>query len=456
MLQLIGNTFCRLINWPVRRTLVRQCRAFCTLARADVLSDQFCRLRRLLIHAQLHVPYYRKLFNQASFDASTIRALSELRILSVLTKDRTRAAGEDMLAENFPRERLMHKSTGGSTGEPLVFFRHREYLKASRMGTYRNMMLCGWKPGDPVANFWGVNDPASFHRRARKEQLTMGFYTFNAFDAGPQVFGGWLQRLAQIRPVTLYGYASTIWLFCQWMKGVQSQNKRNVQKDWAKCLKGVFLTAERLHGFQRALIEEVLGVPVFNLYGSTEIQNIAFECTRGNMHVATDSVVVEVDAPQGDLGDFILTSLRNYAMPFIRYRNGDRGRLLGYVCDCGIQTPCISLEISRTCDNFQTRSGRVIHGEFFTHMMEGVGGIEKFQFRQVSLDRVDLQVVASPTLQDSDRARVVSIPDAISVKTNHELKVELLWVADIVPTHRGKHLFTISEIAEGSSRLDLS
>ncbi len=356
-----------------------------------------------------------------------------------------------MLADTFSKGQLIAKSTGGSTGEPLVFYRHGEYLQASQMGTYRNMTLCGWRPGDPVANFWGINDPASFGKRRLKEELKMGFYTFNAFDAGPRVFGEWVERLGRIQPVALYGYASTIWLFCKWIREKTiEQEEAEVAEKWRGRLKGVFLTAERLHGFQRELIEDVLGVPVFNLYGSTEIQNIAFECTKGNMHVATDFVVVEVDAPEGEIGDFLLTSLHNYAMPFIRYRNGDRGQLLGHVCDCGIEMPCISLDISRSCDNFRTKSGRVIHGEFFTHVMEGIDGVQKFQFRQVSLEKVELRVVragsAEQELTGEAEEKIAKVPRIVAEKTGDELTVEVMWVDKIAPTNRGKHLFTISEI----------
>ena len=435
------NMICRLV------CLKRRCEVNCEWlpllrkSRAGVAADQLHRLRQLLEHSKVHVPHYRDMLTGSPVDLSR---------LPVLTKDVIRTESDRMLSDTFSREALIEKSTGGSTGEPLVFYRHREYLHASQMGTFRNLSLCGWLPGDPVANFWGVNDPRHFRKRALKEQFGMGFYTFNAFDAGPQVFGAWLRRLDTVRPVVLYGYASTIWLFCKWLKDVHPQKSWKTRKGWDHRLKGVFLTAERLHGFQRELIEEVLGVPVFNLYGSTEIQNIAFECTHGNMHVATDFVVVEVDGPPGEAGDFLLTSLHNYAMPFIRYRNGDRGRLLGYVCDCGIEMPCISLDISRTCDNFRTRSGRVIHGEFFTHVMEGIQGVAKFQFRQTSLERVELRVVranhgSGGGVVDSSVARV---PGIVSGKTDGELQVEVMWVDDIPPTNRGKHLFTISEIED--------
>ena len=164
-----------------------------------------------------------------------------------------------MIADNFAPERLMEKSTGGSTGEPLVFYRHREYLASAMMGNFRNFSLCGWQPGEPIANFWGINDPSTFRMRALKEQLDLGFNTFDAFDAGETQFEEWAARLQGIRATVWYGYASTIWIFCKWLTA-NTGPAASVPRP-----KGIFVTAERLHDFQRELIGSTLNAPVFNL-----------------------------------------------------------------------------------------------------------------------------------------------------------------------------------------------
>ena len=44
-------------------------------------------------------------------------------------------------------------------------------------------------------------------------------------------------------------------------------------------VKGAFTTAEKLYKPQREVIERVFGCKVFDSYGSSEVQNIAAECT---------------------------------------------------------------------------------------------------------------------------------------------------------------------------------
>jgi phenylacetate-CoA ligase len=96
-------------------------------------------------------------------------------------------------------------------------------------------------------------------------------------------------------------------------------------------VRGVFTTAEKLFPQQREVIEAVFGCRVFDCYGSSEVQNIATECPRGRMHINADYVVVETDGREraGDgSAPLLVTSLRNYAMPFLRYRNEDHGALV--------------------------------------------------------------------------------------------------------------------------------
>lgn len=64
-----------------------------------------------------------------------------------------------------------------------------------------------------------------------------------------------------------------------------------------------------------------------NMYGSEEMNGIAYECPDHHMHVLDDNVFVEVMnkneiVSSGD-GDVIITNLSNKAMPLIRYYQGD-------------------------------------------------------------------------------------------------------------------------------------
>jgi phenylacetate-CoA ligase len=124
---------------------------------------------------------------------------------------------------------------------------------------------------------------------------------------------------------------------------------------------------EQLFPFQRAAIERFVARRAIDSYGATEIGALAGECPAGSMHVYSDHVHLEVfhgDTPAdaGEFGDIVATALHNPAMPLIRYRVGDRGRLSPERCRCGLPQPVLLDLQARRQDVFAAADGSVHHG----------------------------------------------------------------------------------------------
>ncbi|MGA9475704.1 MAG: hypothetical protein WBV36_24780, partial [Terriglobales bacterium] len=277
----------------------------------------------------------------------------------------------------------------------------------------------------------------------RVRQFIRRMYQFDPFFAGEKDMEKWVDIFARIRPRVILGYASTIALFASYLE-------RHGQKIGG--VKGAFTTAEKLYKPQREAIERVFGCKVFDSYGSSEVQNIAAECTEGKMHINADFVVLEEDRAEGDEPrPFLVTSLQNYSMPFIRYRNEDCGYLSSETCTCGNHFPLMRLEIARTSDNFIFPGGRVVHGEFFTHLMYGSSGIVTFQFHQTAVDEIILSIVPGP---GDVAARAEKIKDAIrqirAVTPDRPVRVEVREVESIPLSKAGKYRFTRSDVSATS------
>ncbi|MGA2003789.1 MAG: hypothetical protein ABSG70_10430 [Terriglobales bacterium] len=411
----------------------------------QVREKQFQDLRALLAHAETLVPYYRNLFRTLGIRSQEIRNWDDFARLPILTKDIIRANQRDLIREDVPVERLQPHFSGGSTGVPLKFFRSPDYMVASDAGTYRNMEQCGWRPGEMVAFFWGGNDKMYAMWRVEFElrQFVRRMYQFDPFFAGEADMANWERLFARIRPRVILGYASTIARFASFL---------DMQGKKIGGIKGAFTTAEKLYRPQREVIERVFGCKVFDCYGSSEVQNIAAECCAGRMHVNADFVVVEEDKAEGDgPRPFLLTSLQNRSMPFIRYRNEDCGYLSQETCTCGNHFPLMRLEIARTSDNFVFPGGRVVHGEFFTHLMYGSDGIVNFQFHQTAIDEIILWIVPGP---GDAHAREEKIRDSIkqiqAVTPGHPIRVEVREVESIPLSSAGKYRFTRSDVNDES------
>jgi phenylacetate-CoA ligase len=214
-------------------------------------------------------------------------------------------------------------------------------------------------------------------------------------------------------------------------------------------VRGVFTTAEKLYREQREVIERVFRCRAFDCYGSSEVQNISAECPLGKMHINADFVVLEEEMAAGEAPrPFLLTSLQNWSMPFIRYRNDDCGYLSPELCSCGNNFPLMRLEIARTSDNFFLPGGRVVHGEYFTHLMYGSDGIANFQFHQTAVDEITLQIVPGP---GDSQARQHQIRKAVEhirgLCPAHPIRIDVQEVASIPLSSAGKHRFTRSDVS---------
>lgn len=90
-------------------------------------------------------------------------------------------------------------------------------------------------------------------------------------------------------------------------------------------------------------IEERLGSKLFPHYGSREMAlGGAITCAaHAGMHLRENHVIAEIVSPEGkplpegEWGELVITTIGMEAMPLIRYRTGDRARLLPGVCPCG-------------------------------------------------------------------------------------------------------------------------
>jgi phenylacetate-CoA ligase len=253
----------------------------------------------------------------------------------------------------------------------------------------------------------------------------------------------WLRIWPSVGARIAHGYASTIARFCEHIE----KTGKSVTP-----LRGVFTTAEKLFPKQRDTISRVFGCSVYDCYGSSEVQNIATQCPDGRMHINADFVVLETEPSSLDLDNqtkpFLLTSLRNYAMPFIRYRNEDCGSLIEDDCDCGNSFPLMELNISRVSDSFVLPNGRIVHGEFFTHLMYGSKGISTFQFHQTATDHITIWVVPGVGSDEARQRTLLSAVAQVKALSPQKLTVEVRETDNIPLSSAGKHRFTRSDVSQ--------
>ena len=101
-------------------------------------------------------------------------------------------------------------------------------------------------------------------------------------------------------------------------------------------------TSQAMLPEERKKIQSVYKCPLVSSFGTRECWNIAFECTKGNLHVNSDYLIVDLVDDDGKIideydkeGNVLITHLANIHMPLIKYKFGDRAKKLRIKCSCG-------------------------------------------------------------------------------------------------------------------------
>jgi phenylacetate-CoA ligase len=215
--------------------------------------------------------------------------------------------------------------------------------------------------------------------------------------------------------------------------------------------RGLIATAGTLYDFMREQLEETFGCPVVNRYGSREVGDIAGECLqRRGLHVLPWCAHVEVlddeDRPvgPGEEGDVVVTGLTNLAMPLIRYRIGDRATLPrgSEPCPCGRATPMLAGVTGRSVDMFVGEGGRLVDGEYFTHLLYFRPWLRQFQVVQAARDRVVYRLATRDALPEGERAELI---EKTRLALGDGCAVEFELVESIAPSSSGKLRYTMRE-----------
>ena len=422
-------------NRSRRLTYLRQLERSQFWTPETIRNLQWRRLKSVLSSAYAHCPFYQRKFREAGLRPEDIRSFDDFVRVPTTSKEEIQEHGDDLLAANVPRERLVRDMTGGSTGSPLVFYYDRDRLDSREAATHRHDRWAGLELGAKLALLWGApsDTRTSGWQRLRADLLARRLVLdASAIDAARML--DFAQRLRRFQPAVILAYANTMALFTRFLRargigGIRPQ--------------GIICSAELLTDDNRALIEQTFGCRVFNRYGSREFAVIASDCPAGRMHINAENLFVEVpDEGPGDAGNILVTDIRNSAMPLIRYRTDDVGRLPGGRCECGRGLPLLDLVGGRVTDFLTTTSGTQVSGIVLaTYAITNIQGIRQVQFVQRRQTRVDIHIVRG---SDWSEGSLAALLDRSRTFLGADMEFEVLF-PDSIPLERsGKHRFSIS------------
>ena len=282
------------------------------------------------------------------------------------------------------REELINGRTSGSNGKYLnIYWDKNESIRSLlSLWLYRRKYY-GIDSRDKMCFFYTSRNLGNTEQRIWTHRNQRGF---SKNDLNMQELVRIYEDMKIFKPIWLNVQPSMAALLC---KCIRKYNLTGLDS-----IRYVEFTGEMLSDSIRKEVESIFKCKTANQYGANEVNSIAYECPYGNMHIMNSNVYVEIVNENDELVDdqtegyICVTSLTNKAMPFIRYKIGDRGYIRNITdCPCGNCNKILDVTAGRENDYAIDNKGEMVNSYVFVRAIDNMniifdGAIKQFQVEQ--------------------------------------------------------------------------
>jgi len=412
------------------------------LSSIELQDIQLENLKAFLTDIGTSVPYYRDLFRSTGFDPGKLSSIEDLQQLPLTGKPEIRENQDRLKADDAVG--LARFNTGGSSGEPLIFYIGSKRVSHDVAAKWRATRWWNVDIGDPEIVVWG--SPIELGAQDRVRQIRDKLFRTQllpAFEMSEEKLDQFIATIQQVKPPMLFGYPSAL------AHIAGHAQKRGVDLSNIG-IRVAFVTSERLYDHQREAIEQVFGCPVANGYGGRDAGFIAHQCPEGSMHITSEDIIVEIIGddgkvlPVGESGEIVVTHLATRDFPFVRYRTGDVGILSDSLCNCGRGLPVLKEVQGRSTDFLIAQDGTVLHGLALIYILRDLPGIASFKITQESLDLTCVDIVRGDEYETTNEA---AITEVFKQRLGDAVDVNITYCNEIKPEKSGKFRYVVSKVA---------
>jgi phenylacetate-CoA ligase len=377
--------------------------------------------RLRIIEAARLVPAYRNLACASS---------SIWQDIPVLEKSLLRENLQEYINPRFDKQRLWLRPTSGTTGPAFTTYYSSEFFVQMQLV---DICKIAWLAGIYDSDFrsrpilcLSLHDKKYLPNRVwGPPDGSTGLTVRPIFDeSDPGSVSKIIALLEECQPSILTLKPN---ILQHLLERSTSELRSSIKRVRAIVCSGAELTEEL-----RLASNRELGIPTINAYGLSEIGFVGSECHLCcGFHVYPD-VIVEVlrdgQVSSSGVGDLLLSSGSNAAMPLLRYRTGDIGEVALENCECGRTGKRIVKLSGRRVPNFRLRDGT----EFAPTALDALLTVFPLQEFQVTQREVDLVEIGLQFPQSCDS-------DALSQQVKIFVKSEMRDLVRVltVPITRG-------------------
>lgn len=400
--------------------------------------------RKLLVeHAYNYCAFYREYYDSFNFHPSMLITEMDWEKVPVLEKWMIRQYGEKMISSAANFNKLFPSKTGGSTGKPLVVYKSKHV----------HFEVLGWR----ALQWYGIApwmNEAIVHRRVpitflqKIKNRAMWWPTRRAYLSATHISAGelawFVEEIIQKRIKWIVGYCGALEYVADYIL---------VQKIQIHSVKLVWSTSSPLTKIVRDKLERAFHCSVMDQYGCCEMGNIAIQKPHED-YLTVNSDYVHVDIIDGNtdvtnthkLGDICITDLNTLEFPLIKYRLGDRSRMIKTMMESEDGFPKLAFVQGRISDMIYLPDGSCIDGSYLTTICDNYSEyISCYQIYQTMSGNIIFRVIPKSKNEQSIAA-IYNVLNALYSLVERQIQVKL-ELTDKIDDFAGKRKFIISEIA---------
>ena len=378
-------------------------------------------------HAYDGSPFYQNRLDEAGVRPRDIRSLDDLQKLPLTTADGLKEGYPfPLLSVPFEKVVRIHASSGTTGRRKVLCYTEKDIADWTHFFA-RCYEMAGLDTTDRV-------------------QIAVGYGVWTAgisFQMGCEAFGamaipvgpGNLDMQCQF----LVDFGTTV-MCCTASMGLllAEEVHRRGLRDQIKLKKMIF-GSERASDAMRDRIRTLLGVEhMFDIPGMTELYGpgTGLDCPyHTGIHYWADYYILEIldpdtlePAPEGEIGEMVVTTLKKEAVPLIRYRTRDLTRIIPGTCPCGSILPRHDRLLGRSDDMIIFRAVNIYPGQV-DHVLSGIDAIgSEYQIivdrREDGRDYMRIKVEAAQGVE------TVQFED-ISKRISREVKKQIMVSAEV-------------------------
>lgn len=351
------------------------------------------RLARLLKHARESVPFYLEHFGR-----QTDLFVDDLPGFPVVGNQEIHANLSEFTSVDYEAGIITVTQSSGTTALPLPHIKSVDDEYVANWALRRRLENDFSLPAssdviDLAPRFQSASgrlaEPLASHEPVGSNRLTWRLPRFDTVASQDDDLRNLIAQIATRDTAYIYGAPSRIDGFMRFCV------RQNLRLRFHLIVSGF----EDLSDDMRETFEAFFDCKVINLYGLNECGLIAWECPFQNgLHVQSDYAhveILELDSDKrvcdGETGRLVVTSLKSWLMPIIRYDTGDIARLQSGDCECGNSGISILAMEGRVSAMLVCANGDRIGPTLVSRHLKDLG-LTKYQIRQADPGRIIVNI----------------------------------------------------------------